>query len=305
MPPRGGHTTSHACGGVRTGATVSGDSAKRFALQPTAAAACCLVILLPPSLYAVLARLAVCPARRASALCSLCIGAVGSAVAPWCSVTRFSCKGKQSGVSPSSRAACKCVRCRKITCNKLVFFIMLEKFRGEGKGAGRQGLSTGTGTQQARTAPACNAPNELLLVDCGARRASAHASAEGACVQARRQQQARCCPCAPSPSPSRSASSIISCSSSSVMFSPSSFATRFRFCGGDAGAQRTARVSTRSSTGHRARSSSRRTLNEILPCAAARAAGCGAASAQGASHAGERAASPSRRRRTGGTPSGS
>eukprot|EP01033_Poteriospumella_lacustris_P010503 gene10503-gene11359 len=32
-----------------------------------------------------------------------------------------------------------------------------------------------------------------------------------------------------SPSPSRSASSIISCSSSSVMFSPSSLATRFRF----------------------------------------------------------------------------
>ena len=31
-----------------------------------------------------------------------------------------------------------------------------------------------------------------------------------------------------SPSPSRSASSIISCSSSSVMFSPSSFATRFK-----------------------------------------------------------------------------
>ncbi|ETV90799.1 hypothetical protein H310_14468 [Aphanomyces invadans] len=32
-----------------------------------------------------------------------------------------------------------------------------------------------------------------------------------------------------SPSPSRSASSIISCNSSSVMFSPSSFATRLRF----------------------------------------------------------------------------
>lgn len=32
-----------------------------------------------------------------------------------------------------------------------------------------------------------------------------------------------------SPSPSRSASSIISCSSSSVKFSPNSFATRFRF----------------------------------------------------------------------------
>ena len=43
-----------------------------------------------------------------------------------------------------------------------------------------------------------------------------------------------------SPSPSRSASSIISCSSSSVMFSPSSFATRLRF------------------------------LKEILPCARAR-----------------------------------
>ena len=76
MPPRGGHTSSHARAsssgqGRQTAVTVQSvlhcASSRRVPSRHSASSSLCVA----------LARLAVCPARRASALCSLCTGAGG------------------------------------------------------------------------------------------------------------------------------------------------------------------------------------------------------------------------------------